>query len=323
MNINIVQKNTKMKTFKRPLLIKLLLILLLGSVIQSYTESGRLSSRELSEKVWSFSNKDTLSLETMGNTKVYISESGSGQIEIRVRYIDRPDEKFEVKEKQRTLYLKEIILNYDRQRPTQTYFEECTWIITVPQGMYIKCNGSSSDYKVRGFNGFFKADYGSGSFVFDNVDGNVEMSMGSLFSKIHNSKGTFNLSSAIGSIRATDLTITGNSNFTSGMGSIKISLARMPAADLYVCSSFNKAKVNFNGHPVAGYFEFIARADKGRIKSPFKFDNEETFLDDIKGYNNSSDFGKKADYHRKSITMGVSNPKITLKTVTGIAQLIK
>jgi len=310
-----------MKTFERALFIKLLLILPLVLMIQSYTESGRLSSRELSEKAWSFSNKDTLSMETMGNTKVYISGSGSGQIEIRVRYIARPDEKFEVKEKQRTLYLEEIILNYDRQRPTQSYFEECTWIITVPQGIYIKCNGSSSDFKVSGFNGFFKADYGFGSFVFDNVDGNIEMSMGSLFSKIHNSKGTFNLSSALGSIRATDLTITGNSSFSTGMGSIKISLARMLAADLYVCSSFNKAIVNFNSHPVAGYFEFIARADKGRIKSPFKFDNEETFLDDIKNYKTSSDFGKKDKYNRKSFIRGDSNPKITLKTVTGIAKI--
>ena len=312
-----------MKTFKRTLLIKLLLILPLGSIIQSYTESGRLSSRELSEKAWSFSNKDTLSLETMGNTKVYISGSGSGQIEIRVRYIARPDEKLEVKEKQRTLYLKEIILNYDRQRPTQTYFEECTWIITVPQGMYIKCNGSSSDFKVSGFNGFFKADYGSGSLVFDNVDGNVEMSMGSLFSKIHNSKGTFNLSSAVGSIRATDLTITGNSSFSTGMGIIKISLARPPESDLYVGSSFNRAQVRFNGHPVTGYFEFIAMADEGRIISPYRFDKEEIFMDDIKNYRNSSDFDKKSEYKRNSFTRGISKPKITLKTVTGTAQLIK
>ncbi len=48
------------------------------------------------------------------------------------------------------------------------------------------------------------------------------------------------------------------------MGIIKISLARAPEADLYVGSSFNKAQVSFNGHPVTGYFEFIAMADEGK-----------------------------------------------------------
>jgi len=107
------------------------------------------------------------------------------------------------------------------------------------------------------------------------------------------------------------------------MSSIKISLDRAPEADLYVSSSFNKAQVSFNSHPVTGYFEFIAMADEGRIISPFKFDNEETFLDDIKNYRNSSDFGKKDDYNRKSFIRGDSSPRITLKTVTGIAQLIR
>ena len=149
------------------------------------------------------------------------------------------------------------------------------------------------------------------------------LSLALLNAQIHNSEGSFRLGSAGGSIRATGLTITGNSSFSSGMGSIKISLARTPAADLYVGSSFNKAQVSFKGHPVTGYFEFIARADEGKIISPFKFDKEETFLDDIKNYRDSSDFGKKSEYRRKSFIRGDSKPKITLKTVTGTAQLIK
>jgi hypothetical protein len=84
------------------------------------------------------------------------------------------------------------------------------------------------------------------------------------------------------------------------MGSVKISVAKTPEADLYVGSNFNKAQVSFNGHPLTGYFEFIAMADKGIIISPFRFDSEETFRDDIKNYRDSSDFGKKSDYNRKS-----------------------
>jgi hypothetical protein len=64
-------------------------------------------------------------------------------------------------------------------------------------------------------------------------------------------------------------------------------------------------------------------ADEGRIISPFKFDKTETFLDDIKRYANSSDFGRKSEYYRKSFIRGDSKPKIIIKTVTGTAQLIR
>jgi len=35
-----------------------------------------------------------------------------------------------------------------------------------------------------------------------------------------------------------------------------------------VGSNFNKAQVRLNGHPVTGYFEFIAHGWQGRIISP-------------------------------------------------------
>jgi hypothetical protein len=318
-----IEKNTKMKILNRTLMIKLLLLLSFTLIIQSYTESGELYSEKLKEASWKFAQKDTLCLETLGSTKVFISGSNSGEIEIKLRYIAKQDEQFELNENQTSVILKENILNYDSHRPTQTYFEEWTWIINVPDGTYIKCNGSSGDFEVTDFNGFFKAEYGLGRFIFSNVCGNIDLSLALLHAQIHNSEGSFRLGSAGGSIRATGLTITGNSSFSSGMGSVKISLARAPEADLYVGSNFNKALVSFNGRPVTGYFEFIAMADKGRIISPFKFDKEETFQDDIKNYRDSSDFGKKSDYNRKSFIRGDNKPKITLKTVTGRAQLIK
>jgi len=301
---------------KRMFIISLLIIL-------PFIQNRKLFSQEFKEETWKFQEKDTLFLETLGSTKVFISGSNSRETAIKLQYIAKPDEKFVVEEEPGALYLKDVILNYDRDRPTQTYFEERTWIINVPDGTYIKCNGSSGDFEVTGFKGFFKAEYGLGRFIFFDVSGKVDLSLALLHAQIHNSKGSFSLSSAGGSIRATGLTITGNSSFSSGMGSIKISLDRTPAADLYVGSNFNKAQVSFNSHPVTGYFEFIAMAEKGRIISPFKFDKEETFQDDIKSYKDSSDFGKKSEYLRKSFIRGDNKPKITLKTVSGTAQLIK
>ena len=301
---------------KRVFIISLLIIL-------PFIQNRIIFSQDFREEAWKLPGKDTLSLETIGSTKVFISGSNSGEIEIKLRYIAKPDEKFELKERQEAVYLKENILDYDRHRPTRTYFNDWTWTINVPHGTYIKCFGGSGNFKVVDFNGFFKGEYGSGRFIFDNVNGNVEILLAQIYAQIHNSKGSFNLGSAVGSIRATGLTITGNSSFSSGIGSIKISLANTPAADLYVFSNFNKAKVDFNGHPATGYFELIARKDEGKIRSPFKFDKEEIFMDDIRNYRNSSDFGKKSDFSRKSFTRGDSKPKITLKTVNGTAQLIK
>lgn len=292
-------------------------------IIPSFTLSGRSSSQELKEEVWKFPKKDTLSLETVGSTKVFISGNNSSQIEIKLQYAAKPDEKFELKEMENAIYLKEIILNYDSHRPTKTYFEDWIWTITVPHGTYIKCDGSSTDFEITGFNGSINAHYASTKFNIASVKGNIELSMAQLDARIDNSEGSFKFSSAGGSIRADDLTITGNSSFRSGTGSVRISLARTPSADLYVGSNFNKAQISFNDHPVSGYFELIARADKGSIISPYKFDKEETFSDDIKRYRDDSDFGKKSDYYRKSFIRGDSKPKITIKTVTGTAQLTR
>jgi hypothetical protein len=301
---------------KRMFIISLLIIL-------PFIQNRIMFSQEFREEAWKLPGKDTLSLETMGSTKVLISGSNSREIEIKLRYIAKPDEKFELIEKQSATYLKESILDYNIQRPTQTYFEEWTWTINVPHGTYIKCFGGSGDFEVTDFNGFFKAEYGFGRFVFDNIDGSIDLQLAQLYAQIRNSKGSFNLSSAGGSIKATGLTITGNSSFVSGMGRTKVSLAHTPEAELYVGSNFNKALVSFNGQPVTGYFEFIAMAERGKIISPFRFDKEKIFQDDIKSYRDSSDFGKKSDYHMKSFIRGDSKPKIILKTVTGTVQLRK
>jgi len=44
----------------------------------------------LKEEAWKFPKKDTLSLEILGSTKVFISGFGSGEIAIKLLYIERP-----------------------------------------------------------------------------------------------------------------------------------------------------------------------------------------------------------------------------------------
>jgi hypothetical protein len=292
-------------------------------IILPFIQNRVLFSQESREEAWTFTGKDTLCLESFGSTKFIISGSESDEMKVKLNCISNPDEYFEVIEKEKTIYLKENILNYDIHRPTQTYFKQWTWIINVPRGTNIKCTGSSGDFEVNNFIGSFRANYGSGSFNFDKIDGSIELSLAVLNAKIHHSKGSFNLSSASGTVRAKGLTIEGNSSFSTGMGNIKISLAREPEANLYVGSNFNRAQVRYNNHPLTGYFKFIAMAGGGRIISPYNFDKEETFLDDIKNYRDSSDFGRKSEYIRKSFIRGNSKPEVIIKTVTGTAQLIR
>jgi len=311
-----------MKTMKKKSYLLSLIFLSFTLTTLSFTQIGRLFSQEgLKEENWKFPKKDTLVMNTSGSTKVFISGSNSNQIEIKLKYLAKSDEKFEIKEKQEAIYLTEILDNYQVNRPTQTYFEEWTWEISVPHGTYIKCRGNSSNFEISNFNGSYSAHYASGHYVLNNITGIIEMPSASSHVEIYNSKGSFDISSASGSVTASEIAITGDSRFRSTTGSIKISLSQTPTEDLYLASTTNKVQLNFNGHDVTGYFEFIARADDGRISCPYKFDDEDTFLDDLKTYRNSSDFGKKSEYNRKSFIRGYSKPKITIRTVSGTAKL--
>jgi hypothetical protein len=44
----------------------------------------------LKEEAWKFPKKETLSLEILGSTRVFISGFGSGEIAIKLLYIERP-----------------------------------------------------------------------------------------------------------------------------------------------------------------------------------------------------------------------------------------
>ena len=69
--------------------------------------------------------------------------------------------------------------------------------------------------------------------------------------------------------------------------------------------------LDYNKNPVFGSFEFVARADRGKISSPFKFDKEETFFD----------HGQK--YMKKWFKRKKDTPKILIRTASGKVELKK
>jgi hypothetical protein len=70
-----------------------------------------------------------------------------------------------------------------------------------------------------------------------------------------------------------------------------------------------KAVLNYGGNPVEGFFEFVADQKRGKIASPFAFDNETTFTKNGR------------TYMRKSFSKGGSTPTIDISTGSGTAEL--
>ena len=71
------------------------------------------------------------------------------------------------------------------------------------------------------------------------------------------------------------------------------------------------AVLNYGGNTIKGFFEFTADEKRGKIVSPFDFDNESTYMQSGRVY------------MRKSFTRSASTPKVTISTGSGTAELIR
>ena len=114
-----------------------------------------------------------------------------------------------------------------------------------------------------------------------------------------------------GRIDVSDAVIDGASSFSAGSGNVTVVLAESPAADLTISTGSGKAVLRYRGYPIEGYFEFTALQSRGKIVSPFGFDDESTFTQDGR------------TYMRKSFTLEKSDPKVTIRTGSGTAELKK
>jgi hypothetical protein len=92
-------------------------------------------------------------------------------------------------------------------------------------------------------------------------------------------------------------------------GSLYVSLAQSADYDLTLDSASGDAVLNYNGHPIEGYFEFKASRDGGEIIAPFPFEKEEE----------REKWGKT--YVIKSFKRVVEIPKIYIYTAAGKAVL--
>jgi hypothetical protein len=124
-----------------------------------------------------------------------------------------------------------------------------------------------------------------------------------------NCHGEFDLNTASGRVRANDIVVDGPSRFNVASGSVYVGLAATAEHDMEISSASGRATLDYNGHPVKGRFEFLARYRKGRIACPFDFDEE----DHVRRW------GDRYDW--KAFTRDGEEPVILIETGSGSAVL--
>ncbi|UCD38812.1 MAG: DUF4097 family beta strand repeat protein [Fidelibacterota bacterium] len=231
---------------------------------------------------------------------------------------------------------------FERYRNCSGYSE---WTITVPKGIDIDFSSASGDLSLTGCegeyflesasgrieiescqgefeienasgrveimdsDGEFSIDNASGRIRMEDVSGRFELDNASGNIDVVNVRGEFEVDNASGDIEAVEILIEDESNFDTASGDVIITLAKSPEHDVALESASGDVVLNYGGNKVVGFFEFTARADRGRIISPYKFDVEEEY-----------ERGNRV-YERKSFTRGKGEPEILLRTSSGRAEL--
>ncbi|NJO88672.1 MAG: DUF4097 domain-containing protein [Chloroflexia bacterium] len=87
---------------------------------------------------------------------------------------------------------------------------------------------------------------------------------------------------ASGEIGLENVEFTIATDIRTASGNIKIDLMKSLTQEMNLSTASGNIKLDYKGNEVKGFFEFIARQDKGKIISPFKFDKEEVIEKDGK-----------------------------------------
>ncbi len=233
-----------------------------------------------------YSNKESLKLKAiLGSCKII--KSNDNTIHIDVQYSFNENEYHAVfTELEDSLFLEEVFSVKD---PVGT----SAWIIAVPADIKLFLSSSTGNIVVEGVKSKIKAETGTGAV------------------EINKSRGVFDIESGMGSVHGTDVVINGSSRFGSGMGQVYISIASSPDYNITVSSGMSDAILDYNGNPLKGCFEFIAKHGFGHIVSDVPFEKEEMTSDD------------HFQYDKKSFKVEDGNiPRIRIETGNGQAKLI-
>ena len=173
----------------------------------------------------------------------------------------------------------------------------------------IEFGTASGNVELRGFTGDSEVGTASGNIRAENVKGEMNFGTASGNIYIRACSGEFEVGAASGNVDASNIFIEGRSKFSAASGDVDVSLGKELAHNLKISSASGDSRLSFNGHPIRGFIEMTAKAGRGRIKAPFKFDDEEFY------------YKWNDEYVTKSVTKGNARPKIEISTASGRAVL--
>jgi hypothetical protein len=176
---------------------------------------------------------------------------------------------------------------------------------------------------VDSFDGSISVLTGMGTMTFKRSKGMFDISTGLGDIRFDQCEGTFNVSGVQADIGALRIVIEDESKFLTNGGDIKVVLSKTPRHNITVSTGTGRGLLDYNGNTVVGSFKFSAEKGKGRIVSPYRFERQTTYKDDLKIIRNQNDEGKKVDYLLKEQVIGNSLPEILIKTIRGSAVLSK
>jgi len=266
-------------------------------------------------------NKDEITLDLSPISRYTITASSDPNVHIHLRNADNPTVQYTIHETDRALHLSDKDLNYHPNRPTPHNIYQ--WKLELPKKMKLKCNGGIAQLKVDSFDGSISVTTGWGTMTFKHSKGMFDISTGAGDIRFDQCEGTFNVSGGQADIDASEIVIEGESSFSTNGGDVEIVLAKTPRHNITIATGTGRGLLDYNGNTVVGSFKFSAEKDKGRIVSPYPFDRQGTYKDDLKHIRNENDVGKKVDYVIKEQVIGNSLPEIFMKTVRGSAVLRK
>jgi len=316
---------------KRTILLTGLLVFLLAANLFA----GR--KKEISK---SFDAKKTVRINTISGDCV-VQVGDNDRIDVQLIYTYTPEDNFEpiFRAKGENLYLEEDMTGSTRGN--------AVWTLTVPPSTRISFSSASGDFEgeslegrinvetasgdieltdcesdfrietasgdihVDNSKGDFNLETASGDVTVNDCSGNFEIDVASGDIETENCRGEFELDAASGDIEALNTFIEEASSFDVASGDVYVELGESVDFDLFLSSASGRVVLDYSGNPVKGHFEFTAREDRGYIKAPFPFDDEEIY----ERYDQ--------DYVSKTFTLGSDSPEIVIETSSGKAILEK
>jgi hypothetical protein len=276
---------------------------------------------EIKEVEKTYTNKDEITIDVSLMSRYAITASSDNNVHIHIRYADDPTVQYTIDETDRALRLSDKDLNYHPNRPTPR--DKYQWKLELPKNMKVNCYGSITRLNVDSFDGSISVLTGTGTMTFKHSRGMFDITTGLGDIRFDQCEGTFKVTSAQADIGALRIVIEDESKFLTNGGDIKVVLAKTPRHNITITTGTGRGLLDYNGNTIVGSFKFSAEKGKGRIVSPYRFERQTTYKDDLKIIRNQNDEGKKVDYLLKEQVIGNSLPEILIRTIRGSAVLSK